>query len=291
MISAEILKKVRQIQIRTDKMVTELFAGEYQSAFKGRGMEFEEVREYIPGDEIRSIDWNVTARTGSPHVKRFVEERELTVMLLVDMSSSAFFGTTHDQKIEIATELCAVLAFSAIKSNDKVGLIMFTDKIEVYIPPKKGKKHVLQVIRHLLYYKPEKQKTDISMALEFLSRVNKRKTVCFLVSDFITRDYQKDLLLTSKRHDLIAMQVIDPVEIALPNVGLIELEDAETGEQILVDTGSFGIRKSYEKQTDKELNDKYDEFRSMGVDSIVINTGEAYIQKLISFFRMRERRR
>ena len=291
MISAEILKKVRQIQFRTSKMVTELFAGEYKSAFKGRGMEFEEVREYLPGDEIRTIDWNVTARTGSPHIKRFVEERELTVMLLVDMSSSAFFGTTQNQKIDIATELCAVLAFSAIKSNDKVGLIMFTDKIEVFIPPKKGKSHVLQVIRHLLHYKPEKQNTDISMALEFLSKVNKRKTVCFLVSDFITSDYQHDLLLTSKRHDIIAVQILDPVEKVLPSVGMIELEDAETGELILIDTSSLSIRNGYNKTAKKELDDKEKEFRQLGVDSIVINTDEAYINKLVSFFRMREKRR
>ena len=290
MIPTEILKKVRQIQIRTSKVVNDILAGEYESVFKGRGMEFDEVREYQPGDDVRTIDWNVTARMGHPYVKRFVEERELTVILCVDASSSGSFGTTDRLKKEVAAELCALLAFSAIKNNDKVGLIMFTDEVEKFVPPKKGKKHVLRVIRELLYFEPKKAKTDIGIALEYLNKVISRKAVAFLVSDFITSDYEKDLRLSSRRHDLVAINIIDPREIELPNVGLIELEDAETGELIMIDTSSRESRRKYVELGASEMNGRRKLFRSSGIDSIEINTGKSYYNELIKFFRMRERR-
>ena len=290
MIPTEILKKVRQIQIYTSKVVNDILAGEYESVFKGRGMEFDEVREYQPGDDFRTIDWNVTARMGHPYVKRFVEERELTVVLCVDASSSGNFGTTDKLKKEVAAELCALLAFSAIKNNDKVGLIMFTDQVEKFVPPKKGKKHVLRVIRELLYFEPENVKTDISKALEYLNKVIPRRAVVFLVSDFIAGGFKRDLVLSSKRHDLVAINIIDPREKELPNVGLIELEDAETGERILIDTRGGKTRRRYEEFCSSELNARRQLFRSSGVDSIEINTGKPYFNELIRFFRMRERR-
>ena len=290
MIPTEVLKKVRQIQIRTNKIVNDILAGEYESVFKGRGMEFDEVREYQHGDDIRTIDWNVTARMGHPYVKRFVEERELTVILCVDASSSGSFGTTDRLKKEVAAELCALLAFSAIKNNDKVGLIMFTDEVEKFVPPKKGKKHVLRVIRELLYFEPKKSMTNIGMALEYLNKVISRKAVVFLVSDFITSGFERDLRLSSKKHDLVAVNIIDPREIALPNIGLIELEDAETGEVILIDTSSKEIRKRYESISTSEMETRKKLFLSTGVDSIEINTGKPYYNELIKFFRMREKR-
>jgi uncharacterized protein (DUF58 family) len=290
MIPKEILKKVRQIQIYTDKMVNDVLAGEYQSVFKGRGMEFDEVREYQPGDDIRSIDWNVTARTGHPFVKRFMEERELTVMLLVDVSSSGQFGSTKKLKKDIAAELCAVLAFSAIRNNDKVGLIMFTDRVEKFIPPKKGKRHVLRVIRELLYNEPESRDTDIGQALEFLNKVTLRKTVSFLVSDFFTEGFEKDLRLSARRHDLIAVAIEDPRELSFPKMGFIELEDAETGERLLVDTRSFRVRDRYAGATQAHTEWRRELFKSTGVDCIEINTEKPYLHELIKFFRMREKR-
>ena len=290
MIPTEILKKVRQIQIHTSKFVNDILAGEYESVFKGRGMEFDEVREYLPGDDVRTIDWNVTARMGHPYVKRFVEERELTVILCVDASSSGNFGTTDRLKKEVAAELCALLAFSAIKNNDKVGLIMFTDQVEKFVPPKKGSKHVLRVIRELLYFEPQAVRTDISKALEYLNKVTSRRAVVFLVSDFIASGYEHDLRLSNKRHDLVAINIIDPRELELPNVGLIELEDAETGERILVDTRGRETRRSYAELCQRELDSRRQLFRSYGVDSMEINTSKPYYSELIRFFRMRERR-
>ena len=290
MIPTEIIKKVRQIQIHTSKFVNDILAGEYESVFKGRGMEFDEVREYLPGDDVRTIDWNVTARMGHPYVKRFVEERELTVILCVDASSSGNFGTTDRLKKEVAAELCALLAFSAIKNNDKVGLIMFTDQVEKFVPPKKGSKHVLRVIRELLYFEPQAVRTDISKALEYLNKVTPRRAVVFLVSDFIASGYEHDLRLSNKRHDLVAVNIIDPRELELPNVGLIELEDAETGERILVDTRGRETRRSYTELCQRELDSRRQLFRSSRVDSIEINTGKPYYSELIRFFRMRERR-
>jgi len=290
MIPKEILKKVKRIEITTRGLVNDVFSGEYHSVFKGRGMEFSEVREYQPGDDIRTIDWNVTARMGHPFVKVFEEERELTVMLLVDVSSSGEFGTFERMKAEIATEICALLAFSAIKNNDKVGLIIFTDQIEKFIPPKKGKSHVLRVIRELLYHKPEGTKTDIASALEYLNRVTRRRSVVFLVSDFISSDYEKALQIANRRHDIVAITVTDPREIEMPNVGFVELEDAETGEIVLVDTSVGSVRQLYQRNTTKEIESREKLFRSINIDHIDIRTDKPYIEPLIRFFRMRAKR-
>lgn len=290
MLPKELAKKIRFIQIYTSKAVNDVLAGEYHSVFKGRGMEFDEVREYAPGDEIRSIDWNVTARTGHPYVKRYVEERELTVLFVVDLSASGSFGTKSQLKNEVAAELCALLAFSAIKNNDKVGLIVFTDEIELYIPPKKGVSHVLRVIRDLLNFQPRRQRTDIKQALDFMGRVTPRRAVVFLVSDFQAAGYEKRLRIASRRHDLIAVSLKDPRESALPPAGLIELEDAETGERMLVDTGSAKVRRRYEALA-REREDKLAaSFRSMAIDQIPVVTGEDYVRDLVKFFRIRERR-
>ena len=249
MIPKEILKKVKRIEITTRGLVNDVFSGEYHSVFKGRGMEFSEVREYQIGDDIRTIDWNVTARMGHPFVKIFEEERELTVMLIVDVSSSGNFGTHSRMKGEIAIEICALLAFSAIKNNDKVGLIIFTDAIEKFIPPKKGKSHVLRVLRELLYHEPKGRQTDIGKTLEYLNRVTKRRSVVFLVSDFINTGYEKALQIANRRHDIVAITVTDPREMNMPDVGFIRLEDAETGEVVLVDTSYDMWRGKYSSQS------------------------------------------
>ncbi len=290
MIPKEILKKVRQIQIRSSRLVNDVLAGEYVSVFKGRGMEFEEVREYQAGDDIRTIDWNVTARLGHPYIKRFAEERELTVMFMVDLSSSGKFGSVRQFKNEIATEICALLALSAIRNNDKVGLILFTDKIEKFIPPKKGKTHVLRVIREVLYFKPEKKGTNITVALEYLIKVTKRKTVSFLVSDFITEGFERALRITNKRHDVIAISITDPRELEMPNVGFVELEDAETGETTLIDTSDKKVRKKFDSLNTKNMEERARLFRTMGVDLIDIRTDRSYIGPIMKFFRMREQR-
>jgi uncharacterized protein (DUF58 family) len=290
MIPKEILKKVKRIEITTRGMVNDVFSGEYHSVFKGRGMEFSEVREYQIGDDIRTIDWNVTARMGHPFVKIFEEERELTVMLLVDVSSSGNFGTYERMKGEIAIEICALLAFSAIKNNDKVGLIIFTDKIEKFIPPKKGKSHVLRVLRELLYHKPQGTQTDIADALEYLNRVTKRRSVVFLVSDFINAGYEKALQIANRRHDMVAITVTDPREVNLPDVGFIELEDAETGEIVLLDTSYAEVRSVYAKQSSQDILNRNKFFKSINVDHIDIQTDKSYIEPLIKFFRMRAKR-
>jgi uncharacterized protein (DUF58 family) len=290
MIPKEILKKVKRIEITTRGLVNEVFSGEYHSVFKGRGMEFAEVREYQMGDDIRNIDWNVTARSGSPFVKIFDEERELTVMLLVDVSSSGNFGTTTQMKGEIAAELCAVLAFSAIKNNDKVGLIIFSDKIEKFIPPRKGKQHVLRVIREILFFKPEDSQTDLNVALEYLSRVIKRRSIVFLVSDFLTENYEKSLQVANRKHDIIAINIIDPREVELPNIGFIEMEDAETGETVIVDTSNPAIRGSFYNESKDERDKREKFFKSIGVDNINIKTDRSYVEPITRFFRMRARR-
>ena len=290
MIPKEILKKVKRIEITTRGMVNDVFSGEYHSVFKGRGMEFSEVREYQIGDDIRTIDWNVTARMGHPFVKIFEEERELTVMLLVDVSSSGNFGTYERMKGEIAIEICALLAFSAIKNNDKVGLIIFTDKIEKFIPPKKGKSHVLRVLRELLYHEPQGTQTDIAEALEYLNRVTKRRSVVFLVSDFINTGYEKALQIANRRHDMVAITVTDPREVELPDVGFIELEDAETGEVVLLDTSYSEVRSVYAKQSSQDILTRNKLFKSINVDHIDIQTDKDYIEPLIRFFRMRAKR-
>jgi uncharacterized protein (DUF58 family) len=291
MISKELAKKIRYIQITTNRAVNDVLAGEYQSVFKGRGMEFEEVREYMPGDEIRTIDWNVTARTGKPFVKRFVEERELTILLLVDLSASGAFGSVRQMKNEVAAEICAMLTFSAIKNNDKVGLIAFTDCIELFIPPKKGISHVLRIIREVLCFKPRQTKTDIREALDYLALVTTKRAVVFLISDFIAKDFEKPMRILSKRHDLIAVSISDPREQHLPPVGLVELEDAETGEMVLVDTGSAAVRKQFEQLGCKRMNDLRDLFKSMGVDHVELSTDRDHARDLVRFFKTREQRR
>ena len=290
MIPEELVRKIRILQITTRKVVNDVLAGEYGSVFRGRGMEFDEVREYMPGDEIRSIDWNVTARTGTPYVKRYVEERELTVIFLVDLSASGTFGSVSKLKNEVAAELCSLLAFSAVKNNDKVGLIVFTDQVEMFIPPKKGTRHVLRVIRELLNFRPRQAKTDIVGALDYLGKVNKKRAVVFLVSDFQAEGFEKSMRVIGRRHDLVAVTITDPREVSLPDVGLLELEDAETGELVLIDTSSAAVRKNYER-LGREQSDRFRElFASMGVDQIDVRTDRDYVPGLVQFFRKRERR-
>ncbi len=286
----ELFKKIRRIEIRTKRLVNDLFSGEYHSTFKGQGMEFEEVRQYEPGDDIRLIDWNVTARTGYPHVKKFREERELSVIFLVDASSSGTFGTKERFKADAAAELCAVLAFSAIKNNDKVGMVIFTDKIEKFVPPKKGKAHVLRLIREVLYFKPEGTQTDISGALEYFNRVIKKKSVVFLVSDFLSEDYLKPLQIANNKHDVIAIKISDPREIKFENVGLIELEDAETGETLLIDTSSSGFREDFARQAEADSLGLKRSLKLINLDFIQIITNQSYIVPLINFFKLRGKR-
>jgi uncharacterized protein (DUF58 family) len=290
MIPAEVLKQIRRIEIRTKRLVNDLFSGEYHSTFKGQGMEFEEVRQYEPGDDVRLIDWNVTARTGYPHIKKFKEERELSVVLLVDASSSGRFGTRERFKSEMAAELAALLAFSAIKNNDKVGLIIFTDSIEKFIPPKKGRSHVLRIIREILYFQPEGTGTDIGGALEYFNRVIKRKSVVFLISDFLGEDYFKPLQIANNKHDIISIKIADPRETVFENVGLIELEDAETGEVFLVDTGSADFRREFSAKAAEDADLLKRGFQMINVDFISVRTDRSYIVPLINFFKMRERR-
>jgi uncharacterized protein (DUF58 family) len=291
MIPKELAKQIRYIQIYTSKVVNDVLAGEYESVFKGRGMEFDEVREYQVGDDVRSIDWNVTARCGKPFIKRFREERELTVMFLVDLSASGSFGSMKQPKNELAAEICALLAFAAIKNNDKVGLIVFTDHVEMFIPPKKGIRHVLRVIREILSFRPQRTRTDITRALDYLGRVQSRRAVVFLISDFQAEGFERSLRVLGRRHDLIAVTVADPRERSLPDVGLIELEDAETGESILIDTGSREVRKHYEGLCLERVEKLRELLRSTGIDQINVATGRAYIRDLMTFFKNRERRR
>ncbi|MFH1867791.1 MAG: DUF58 domain-containing protein [Candidatus Omnitrophota bacterium] len=290
MIPKEILQKIRRIQITTSRMVTDVFAGQYQSVFKGKGMEFYEVREYQPGDDIRTIDWNVTARTGHPYIKKFVEERELTVMLLLDASMSCCFGSVEKMKNQLAAEICSVLAFSAVQNNDRVGIIIFTDRIEKFIPARKGLSHVLRVIREALYFKPKGAGTDISCALEYLNRVTTRKTITFIISDFFDKDFKKLLSVSNKRHDIVAVTITDPRETELPDVGIMKFSDAETGEDAIVDTGDPAFRKEYKQDALKRIKERQILFRSSKVDNIDLYTNAPYTKELIKFFRMRERR-
>jgi len=248
------------------------------------------VREYQPGDEIRSIDWNVTARMGHPYVKKFVEERELNIMLLLDKSGSSYFGTSTQLKSSLAAEICSVLAFSAIQNNDKIGLIVFTDRIEKFVPPRKGRKHVLRVIREALYFKPGGKGTDIAGAIRYLNRVTKRRTVAFVISDFYAPDYKIPLSIANKRHDIIAVTITDPLELELPDVGMVKLEDAETGSVFSVDTSKFHVRKSYRADSLRRFDQRKTLFRSVGVDNIDIRTNVPYFTTLLKFFKMRERR-
>ncbi|UCF64224.1 MAG: DUF58 domain-containing protein [bacterium] len=291
----ELLKKVRQIEISIRGVVNEVFAGEYHSVFKGRGMEFAEVREYQPGDDVRTIDWNVSARMNHPYVKVFDEERELTVMVLFDASSSESFGSRNQIKGELAIEIAALLASSAIRNNDKVGLIIFSDHIEKFVAPRKGRKHVLRVIRELLYVAtaPEYQassQTDIASALEYMNQILKRRATVFLISDFMAEDFDKDLQIANRRHDLVAIRLIDPLEERLPDVGLIELEDLETGETLLLDTSYQEIRQSVTENALTQKNQLDKKFKSIGIDYIDIYTHQSYIKPLTRFFRARAKR-
>jgi len=291
MIPEDLIKRIRQIQIYSSRAVNASFAGQYESVFKGRGMQFDEVREYTPGDDIRAIDWNVTARTGKPFIKRFVEERELTVLFAVDLSASGEFGTVNKMKNELAAEFCAVLAFAAAKNNDKVGLLIFTDRIELFIPPKKGSRHVLRLIRELLAFKMPRRRTNIPMALDYVARVMRRRATVFVVSDFIETGFKKPLSLLNKRHDVVAVPVRDRVEIAMPSVGLIEVQDAETGEIMVVDTSSGRFRHQYGDSSSRRFEELKGMLRSSNVDFIPIATDKPYINDLIQFFHMRHRRR
>jgi uncharacterized protein (DUF58 family) len=290
MLPAELVKKIRQIQIYTLRAVNASFAGQYESIFKGRGMQFDEVREYTPGDDIRTIDWNVTARTGRPYIKRFVEEREMTVLLAVDLSASGEFGTVEKTKNEIAAEFCAVLAFAAAKNNDRVGLLIFTDRIELYIPPKKGSTHVLRMIRELLCFKMPGRRTDIPGAVDYIAKVLKKRATVFVVSDFMENEIKPPLSLLNKRHDVIAVPVRDRAEIALPDAGIIEFADAETGEMVLIDTSSRRFRSRYEAGCASRFEGLKELFKSADIDCIDITTDESYINKLIQFFHIRHRR-
>lgn len=290
MIPVELLKKIRRIQIYTSHMVNDVFAGQYHSAFKGRGMEFEEVRKYQVGDDVRTIDWNVTARYGEPFVKLFREEREMTVMLLVDMSRSNLFGSHVQLKRELVAEVCATLAFSAIQNNDKVGLICFTDEVEKFVLPKKGTSHVLRVIRELLYHQPAGLGTDITSALEHLDRVTTRRAVVFLVSDFQDSDYEQALRIARRRHDLIPVTITDRHELELPNVGLIELYDAEAAQAVVVDTSSARWRKEYKRARQAESDKLIQLFRRLNMDAIGLTTGHSFVEPLTRFFRARRAR-
>ena len=287
----ELLKKVRKIEIKTKGLSSHLFAGEYHTAFKGKGMAFSEVREYQAGDDIRTIDWNVTARYNNLFVKIFEEEREMTVILLIDISSSGKFGTKNKTKKEVATELAAVLAFSAIQNNDKVGVIFFTDIIEKFIPPKKGKSHILRIIRELLAFKPKNNGTNLTVALEYFTSIIKKKSVCFILSDFLDEDFTQPLQIANKKHDIIAVKIHDKREEKLPNVGLIKMLDAERQNIIWIDSSSKKIRMNFNKVYKKRDNTLKQNFLICGVDHIDINTEQSYIKPLISFFKQRERRR
>jgi len=286
MISKEIFRKVRQLEIRTKGLVNNLFGGEYHSAFKGRGMVFSEVREYQYGDDIRQIDWNVTARTGDTFIKIFEEEREQTLMLLVDISASGIFGS-QQRKSDVITEMCAVLAFSAIKNGDKVGLVLFSDRIEKVVLPKKGRLHVLRLIRELYTAKAEGKGTDINIPLRFVNRLLKRKAIIILASDFFAPDYEKSIKITNKKHDLIAVSVADPLEENLPNLGVVALMDAETGQKRLIDTSSKTLRNSYKAKRLEENALRKDKFRKLQIDAVDIQTNISYVQPLMSFFKRR----
>lgn len=290
MISKEILKKIRKLEIRTKGMVNNIFGGEYQSAFKGRGMEFSEVREYSYGDDIRQIDWNVTARTGDPFIKLFEEEREQTLMLCVDISPSGVFGSRSQRKMDLAIEICAVLAFSAIKNNDKVGLVLFSNVIEKVVPPKKGRIHVLRLIRELYTTEPQGSGTDISEALSYVNRLLNRRAVVVLASDFQDREFDKQMKITSRKHDLVNIMIHDDLEEELPDLGIIPLRDAETGDEVLVDTSSEQVRNAFKKRKLREKEALKDKFLRMKIDAIDLHTNHSYVQPLMNFFHRRMRR-
>ena len=297
MLTKDLLKKVRQIEIRTRGLVNQVFSGEYHSVFKGRGMEFSEVREYTIGDDIRSIDWNVTARFGHPYIKIFEEERELTVILLVDLSGSQNFGSSYATKQQIAAEISAILAFSALKNNDKVGLILFTDKIEKFIPPKKSKSHSLRIIREVLSFEPTGKGTSISGALEFMNSAVKKRSIVFLISDFMEtaqggtgREYEKILRIVGKKHDLVGIVLSDPREKEIPPIGLTRFVDPETGKELVIDTSNVSFRKWYQRKREEFEKQRKSIFLSSRLDTVFINTKESYIRPLVNFFKAREKR-
>jgi uncharacterized protein (DUF58 family) len=286
----EILRKIRRLELRTRRLVESSFAGQYQSVFKGRGMNFEEVRPYSPGDEIRAIDWNVTARTGEPFIKKFTEEREMTVMIILDVSASGNFGSVRESKRELAAEVAAILAFSAIHNNDKVGLLLFSDRVELFIPPKKGRHHILRLIREMLYFEPKGRGTDLAGALEYMNKLITRRAVVFVISDFFTGDFTRPLTVSARRHDMVALPIVDPAEEELPDVGVILLEDPETGEQIEVNTSRSAITRNYAELSalrTKELNSM---FGSRGIDMVSLRTDKDYLPVLRNFFDRRGRR-
>ena len=286
--TSELLKKVRQIEIKTRGLSLNIFAGQYHSAFKGRGMAFSEVREYQFGDDIRDIDWNVTARYSKPFIKVFEEERELTVMLLIDVSSSQDFGTHHSVKRDMVTEMAATLAFSAIQNNDKIGVIFFSDKIEKFIPPKKGKKHILYIIRELISFKAESNNTDIGMAMKYLTNVIKKRCTAFMISDFIDgNDYKNALTIANRKHDIVALQVYDSLETQLPKVGLMKIQDYENGEEHWIDTSSRKVREAYKKWWDERQAQLQQIFNRSRVDSVSVRTDEDYVKALLALFKMR----
>lgn len=301
MIPKELFQKIKRIEITTSRLVSDVFAGQYHSVFKGQGIEFDEVREYQPGDDVRTIDWNVTARTGKPHIKKFIEERELTVMIMVDVSLSCRFASVNMLKSQLAAEVAAILAFSAIRNNDRVGLIIFTDKIEKFIPPRKGVGHVLRVIREVLYFEPEGNSTDIINALEYLSKVTTRKTICFMISDFFpavitsqsneSEALKKSLAIANRKHDVITITLNDPREMELQDCGLIALEDAETGKEVLIDSSNEALRKQYAQNNIDRLNQREKLFRSVGIDFINISTDVPYTDAIVKFFLKRRRRK
>ncbi len=290
MIPKEILRKIRHIEIRTTRLVNDLFGGEYESVFKGQGIEFADVREYVPGDDIRTIDWNVTARSQHTFVKKFVEERELTVLFIVDMSGSQYFGSGEKLKSEVAAELTALLAFSAVKNNDKTGLVIVADQVEKYVPVKKGKMHVLRVVREILYYKPKGRKTRLASAFEYLRRILTRTAVIFLISDFMDDEFEKALKILSRRNDVIAIHLKDRREKDFPRVGLVEIRDAETGEIRLVDSSDQKTIDSFQEEA-RERQEKLDRlFKSLRIDKVEIAAEGSYIEPLMRFFRIREKR-
>ena len=283
----ELLKKVRKIEIKTKRLSDHIFGGEYQSTFKGRGMAFSEVRQYQFGDDVRAIDWNVTARYNDTFIKEFEEERELTMMLIIDISGSNFFGSDSLFKNEYVTELAATLAFSATKNNDKVGLILFTDNVELYIPPKKGKSHVLRIIRELLEFKSESKKTDINIPLKFVSNILKNRSIAFIISDFISKDYSNSLKIFSSKHDVTGIRIYDKTEEIIPNLGVIDITDNETGAKLTVNTGSKNVRKKYSEYYNSRRNEFIDFFKKSGSGIIECNTQDDYQKKLLKYFKSR----
>ena len=290
MISRELVKKLKKIEIYTSRLANDQLAGSYHSVFKGRGMAFSEVRQYQPGDDVRFIDWNVSARMNDTYVKVFTEEREMTVMLLVDLSASERFGSTEKPKIETVAEVAALLAFSAIKNNDRVGLILFTDRVERFVPPKKGRSHVMRVVTEILNANPEGEGTDLGVALDLLGGIGKRRTVAFLISDFIAEQYEKPLKVVSAKHDLIPIQIVDPREEELPDIGLALVEDLETGELVEVDTSDSNVRADYARETQRQRAAREHLFRRLQLDHVTVSTDRDFVRPLTELFRLRQRR-